>query len=279
MANITDSLIVILSDMHSGSTKALFPNRIMQFENGGNHQPNDDQIEIWKHFEKCANAVKEARKKKRVILVHDGDALEGSPYNSTQFISRNLDDQVTIHIELMDWFMQQIDFEKKRGDLLYYVKGTEVHTESKEHLIGQDLGAEQNAQGYHAFDKLEVTINGKLHWFLHHGPGKGKGANAGNPLWNWLKHIYYSSIRDGIQIPDMVVSGHTHNPDYNVYTQQWGDGGGDGYGVHQVHGLICPSFQKKTRYAYKVAPTEVNKIGIAFMKLQQREIFTSRAFW
>jgi len=254
--NITDTLIVVLSDLHSGSTRALFPNREINFENGGNHRPNEEQAKIWKHFESCASSIREARKEKRLILIHDGDAIEGNPYNSTQFISRNLDDQSTIHIELMDWFMREIGYDKKRGDLLYYIKGTEVHTESKEHKIGKDLGAEQNIDGFHAFDKLDLVVNGKEIQCVHHGPSRGKGANAGNSLRNWLKNIWYDCIQDGLQIPDVMITGHVHTPVYNVFIQDWGES----YKI--LHGLICPSWQLKTRYAYKAAAVQLNKIGL-----------------
>ena len=35
-----------------------------------------------------------------------------------------------------------------------------------------------------------------------------------------------------------------------------------------MHGVVCPSFQAKTRFAYKVAPVEVNEVGAVFIEIK-----------
>jgi len=40
----------------------------------------------------------------------------------------------------------------------------------------------------------------------------------------------------------------------------------DGY--HTVHGVICPSWQEKTRYAWKVAPIDTNEIGAVLINIK-----------
>jgi predicted phosphodiesterase len=258
--NIKDTLVIVLSDLHSGSTVSLFPNRFWQFQHT-NHTSTPLQVELWKHFELCVEAIKQARRKRRLIVIHDGDAIEGANLGSHQVITQNPLEQVEIHTELMDYFLRHVGFCKKSGDLLYYVSGTEVHTDDNEERCAADLDAECTRAGLHIFDKLELTINGVEIWAAHHGPSRGSGPNAGNTLRNWLRNIHYECLSDGLQMPDMIVTGHTHTPCYQCYIQDWGDG------YHILHGIICPSWQSKTRYAFRKAPVQLNRIGLVSFEI------------
>ena len=251
--DIKDTTLVVLSDLHSGSTKALFPNKLKQFKHG-NHTPTPDQRDMWKHFESCAKQIREIRKRKRLIIIHDGDALEGSHHGSHQVVTHNPVEQIDIHVELMDYFMREVRF--KDEDKLYYVSGTETHTNDYEEQCAADLGAEQTAQGNHVYNKLELTVNGFTMWNVHHGPGRGKGANVGNALRNFLKNTYFDCLADGIKPPDMIISGHVHEPLFGAYIAWKGEK------YHITYGIISPAWQSKSRFAYRVAPVSLNKIGL-----------------
>ncbi len=242
--------------MHSGGSTALFPNKFWQFEHG-NHTPTPQQKSMFEHFDKCAVQAGKLRKDKRLIVVHDGDALEGVHHGSLQVITYNKDEQAELHEDLMDHFLTKADFDRKRGDRLYYVRGTESHTDDKEQEIAKSLSAEKAESGKRIFDHLEIEVNGRVIWFVHHGPKKGEGAPEGNALRLWLGRIYWTCIKDGKRPPDMILTGHVHTPVYNTYVM----------GFHTIHGVICPSWQAKTRFAYKVAPVEKNEIGAVFIQI------------
>lgn len=252
---VADTLEVILSDMHSGGSTALFPDRFIQFKHV-NHTPTHLQREIFQHFTKCADYAREHRKGRRLIVIHDGDAIEGVHHNSQQVITQNKDEQADIHTELMDYFLRRARFGREKGDRLYYVSGTETHVDDKEQKIAKDLKAEHVGDQY-VFDELELNINGRKFWTVHHGPKKGNGPTQGNALRLWLGRIYWDCLQDGIKPPDMVVTGHVHTPIYNTYVMDF----------HTVHGVIAPSWQAKTRFAYKVAPVARNEIGAVFIKI------------
>ena len=247
-----DTLIVPISDLHSGGTTALFPKRFWQFEHG-NHTPTKEQKDMFTHWSKCADEISKVRKDKKLIVVHNGDAIDGVHHNSLEIVTRLKNEQIEIHVDLMDYFIQKVG----GVDELYYTIGTEVHTNDSENLIGNDLGAVKNGDNS-AFDELKLTINGRNIWFTHHGPSTGKGANRGNTLRNWLKNTFYDQIAEGEKLPDFVVSSHTHDPDWNDYI-----GRVDGR-YHKVHGLITPSWQQKTRYALGRVPLKKNKIGLQY---------------
>ena len=244
---IQDTFIVNISDMHCGSSRAIFPNHFMQFEHT-NYTPTDTQKKIHAHWLKCADYARQNRKSKRMIIVHNGDAIEGIHHGSIQAVSPSWDDHVEIHLELMDEFLKRAGFSKKNGDELNYLSGTESHTADKESGIAKDLKAD------HYEHEFEMKINGRRLWYTHHGAGAGDGANEGDGYRNWLKRIYWNCVKGKKPIPDMVVTGHFHKPVYNIYVQDY----------HLLHGMMLPSWQMKTRYAYKAAPFQRNDIGMSF---------------
>lgn len=257
-----DTLITVLSDLHSGGSTALFPNKIWWFDAERNHTPSAKQVEMFQHFDKCAGYARANSRGKRHIVIHNGDALDGVHHNTIQLVTPVLDEQVKIHKDLMHYFLKKSRFDGRKGDRLYYTKGTESHTTEKEKGIAEDLNAQQDENGEYIFDFLELEVNGRLLWVLHHGKSRGRGPNEGNALRNWLRDLYFDCRKAEIRPPDVVLTGHTHTPTYNVYVISHGKG------YHMIHGLVCPSFQSKTRFAYKVAPTERNEIGCVFLEIR-----------
>lgn len=252
-----DTLVVTLSDMHSGSNFALFPNRVIEFpESKGVHYQRGKQIQIWEHFEMCANRIAEARRGKRLLLVHNGDAIEGAHHNTAQIASILPKEQKDVHIELMVYFKKAVAFQ--RGDQLYYTLGTETHTGEIEDEIGEQLGAIETSDGVHAFNDIELTVNNNRLWWTHHGPSSGRGANKGNTLRNWLRDQFYERVNEGKLPPHVIHTGHTHDPYWQIYIGRY-EGS-----YFTVRGFISPSWQLKTRYGHKKAPLMLNKIGVQF---------------
>lgn len=257
-----DTFISILSDMHSGGSTALFPNKIWWFDTERNHTPSEKQKAMFAHFERCAQYARANSRDKRHIIIHDGDSIEGTHHNTIQIVTPVLDEQAKIHMDLMRYFMKRSRFDGRKGDKLYYVQGTETHTREKEREIAEAMKAQKSEEGNTVFDFLELEINGRLLWFLHHGKSKGRGPNDGNSLRNWLRDVYFDCQKAGTRPPDVLISGHTHTPVYNVYVISNKDG------YHMMHGLVCPSWQAKTRYAWKQAPTEINEVGAVFLEIR-----------
>jgi hypothetical protein len=257
-----DTLVVTLSDMHSGSSRALFPDKALYLPKAEMKVvPSELQVKLHGHWKMCISAIKEIRKGKRLVIVHNGDATENLHHNITQVMSPSIEDHAEIHLDLMKGLLKDVGFSKKAGDKLYYVEGTESHTLTVENYIAKEVGAEvattQNGVDYYAFQELSIVENGRELWFTHHGAGAGDGASEGDGYRNWLKRLYWNRVKKGMKVPDMVVSAHVHKPIYQTYVQDW----------HTLHGMILPSWQVKTRYAYRVAPFQRNDIGLAFFEI------------
>lgn len=254
-----DVLQVVLSDTHSGSNYALFLKREWKGTKANNHNATSDQIKIRAQFEKYADEVRRVRQGKKVKVIHNGDAIDGDHHNSNDVCTRNSLEQADIHIELMQEFQKLIDWQQ--GDELYYTRGTQSHVNEFENYIGEQMNAVQDGDFY-VHDLLHLEANGVLSWFVHHGPGAGSGANEGNAMRNWLKNIYYEALKDRVRIPDILYTGHVHQPTYQPF----------GYRnemlFKNMHGIILPSWQMKTAYAHQAAPVARNKIGGVYQEIK-----------
>ncbi len=244
----TDTLHVLLSDMHTGSNKALFLASHWQSKKTGvNHSPTNEQIGIRKQWDKFTQETAKARKGKKVRLVMDGDAIDGVHHGGFDLCSSDPLEHADIHIQLMAQFQKSIGWQ--RGDELYYVKGTEVHVNDWENYVGDELNAVSVS------DFLRLDTNGVVSWFVHHGKGAGMGDSEGNAIRNWLKAIRNEAMKDNTETPDIIYTGHVHQPTYSTYTYR------NSMQFRNMHGIVLPSWQLKTRYAWKVAPVSKNRIG------------------
>lgn len=246
-----DTLHVLMSDTHSGSNRALFLPDKWEGQNTS-HYPMSAQVRIREHFIRFAGEVKQARKGIKVKLIIDGDAIEGDHHDTNAICTKDPIEMAQIHIDIMTEFQKRIDWQ--RGDEIHYVKGTEIHTGDMENRIGKEMNAVMK-DGNYASDFLELDTNGVISWFAHHGPPAGEGANEGNSVANWLKRIYFNALKDERKIPDIIYTGHVHNPTYSLFAWR------KGMTFKTMHGIILPAWQEKTRHGYKVAPVALNKIG------------------
>jgi len=256
--------------MQSGGTTALYPNQTMNFKDGI-RPPSDIQIKIFEHWNKCAEEVRKARKGKKLIIVSLGEAIDGVHHNTSQLMTRLITEQITIHVELMRHFKKVVGF--SGNDEIHYLAATEVHTGGNEEECGRQVGATQNDLGFYSSDELRLSINGKMLWFSHHGPTAGKGANAGNAQRNFLRDLFYDCIKHGVTVPDFITTAHTHIPFYNTYIQKHNGK------YYVVRGLICPSWQQKTRFAHKVAPLSVNEIGLQYFTVSKDGLISDPVEW
>lgn len=245
-----DIYIANLSDMHSGGMTSLLPDYPIELKYGKEvllTRPTPAQKAMYQHWLKSAERIKTEAKGKRLVIVHNGDAIEGNHHYTIQLISPLTDHHKQIHVELMEEFLKRCGFSRKNGDNLHYTSGTESHTGWSEGTIADEfdhLGATFD-------DELILNLNGREIWYSHHGAAAGGGANEGDAYRNWLKRVYWDCKKQGRKIPDLICSAHYHKSIKQSYEMDY----------HVLHGMITPSWQKKTRFAIRVAPFEKNDIG------------------
>lgn len=263
-----DVMRVVVSDFHSGSNYALFLNREWHGVKTS-HIPRSKQIKIHEHFEKFCDEIAAKRGDKKIELIHNGDSIDGDHHHSGDVCTQYPMEQADIFIELINEMQRRIGW--RRGDEIYLTRGTQVHVNEYENYIGEQLNAVPNGDLY-VWDLLELQTNGTMSWFVHHGPGRGKGANEGNPMRAWLKNIYYDALNDKRNAPDIVYTGHVHDPTYNSHVYR------EKMEFKTMHGVILPSWQMKTTYAHMKAPVSKNKIGGVYHDIKADGTITTPQF-
>jgi hypothetical protein len=257
---VQDTLLAVLSDLHTGSSTALFPREGYTNSEGNHVLPNDKQKEIYPVFIRYAGEVAKARKGKRLIVVNLGDAIDGFHHGSMQESLFMEKDQCGAHVSLMQEFMQRVGFQK--GDELHYVRGTEVHVKEAEHDIAKELGVAPIGKKMYVNEVLSLNINSAENVFVHHGKQRGAGQNEGNALRNFLRDIRSDREKDGLSRIDVLWSAHTHGHTYSTHIARERDGQ-----FHTMHGIILPSWQAKTRFAYAKVPMVVNSVGGVYVNI------------
>ena len=248
-----DTIQAAIADMHVGSQHSVCADRFWNGLNNNTHSPNTDQLYAISRFYNFADALAKFREGRSLKLFLMGDMVEGVLLGTNEVWTNNPMEMSNVAIELL------VDFKKRAkwraGDLLYCLRGTYRHSEDWEEKIGEELGAEVGVNGKYSQDQWTVETNGKITWSIHQWVTAGVGANEGNPIYNGLKNLYISSLKDLTRHPDNVYGAHFHRFGHSVYSWR------SGTEVGVMQGTICPPFKGKDRFAAKVSKFEKNFIG------------------
>ena len=261
------TVVVIPADTHSGSLGGLMLPVPWNVEGGGTYHPNEMQKTIAAQWAEGWEQVRDLRKGARLVVIHNGDAIEGNHHTTTEIISKRTDEHEGLHIAAMDWALKTAKFGK--GDLLYYTRGTDSHVGKSEDRIASDLGAvpfiagtpdQQYKDAKHAWPHLTIRIDDCLFDIGH------KGWNPGNRIWtqgNGLNYtardVYFRCLEYSQPMPRFVIGAQYH---------QYGRGRFDGeHGTIEVISLPC--FQAKSEWAHQAARNKLTHIGLWWVILEE----------
>ncbi len=249
---------IFLSDLHCGSDRALFPPSIslpplMADEKERLLSYSNIQKRLYDHLMKCAYTIRAESEGFDKVFVFNGDIVEGIHHRTIQLSAPMVEDHVLIAEQIIEDFLQAAGF--RMGDELHFTSGTEVHTEWNEARVSRKF--EYYGAKYH--DELKLNQFGKNIWAVHQWVGVGDGANEGSPIINGLKRMYYNSLREKWEMPDVVIGSHFHKASLGSWSQNW----------KTFYGIVTPSWQFKTRHGQKVAPYQRNDIGLFMMDVSE----------
>lgn len=227
------SVLAVISDTHVGSSTALAP---LDF-NVHSRSENEVQVthanklqkwlyecwtDYWDHIFSLA-------KKRRLIVVHVGDCIDGLHHNSLQ-VMNEVEDQIEAFQELMLPIVA-------RADAFYGILGTSPSHAGQDGSIESTLYSELGAieYGHH----LALDIDGVIHDFAHHG-------RAGSRPWtssaaNLATEVAMDYAAQGLPIPNYIWRAHNHRID---------DSGSKLPGIRSIS---LPSWQLKTTFGNRVA--------------------------
>lgn len=262
-----NTIVVIAADTHSGSTTGLLTPGKWTGLDGQTWQMSKGQRVLLEQWNECWYRVKELRKKSRLVVVHNGDAIDGVHHGTTQLITSDKEEQKRMHIAAMESGLDIAEF--KKGDLLYYVYGTEMHVATAEDAIARDFtwpdgkhyvpavikpSADANYKdGRFIRDQLKLDINGVIFDIAHHGFRSGNRAWTKENSVNYAcKSIYFDYVERGIKFPRYIIRSHMHEFISGIYRGKRGT----------IEGFITPAFQLKTHHGHRVANEKIADIGM-----------------
>lgn len=238
--------IVVVSDLHCGSTLGLCP-PIVTLDNGSEYHHSKSQAWMWERWvERFKPAVAKAKRGGASYLILNGDLVDGNHHGTTQILSGNPCAQAQAALESIA-VLTALKF-----DHIFVIRGTGAHSGpsgASEEGIGEVVGAERDPDTHtSSWWVLRLEIDGVRFDFRHHG-------RAGQRPWTeasiaaYLAHqIWMEHARRGLRHPDVAVRSHVHKFS-------------DSHDAAPTRAIVTPSWQIKTEFAHKVATESIADIG------------------
>lgn len=224
---------VILSDLHIGSTVALWPDKFVSEEDVPVGQ-NRFQKLLWKQWKKVWPWISEQVGDRPFNLVLNGDLVEGIHHRSKQVMTADTHDQSKAVMMVLGPLAEQ-------AHDVYVAKGTECHTRNDEHRISEVLGSVRNKEnGQSAHDHLFLKLPcGNILSVTHHIPTTQRPYLEGSQYSIQLGAVIQECARNKMPVPTIIARAHRHVPGHFC----------DLRGM----AIITGAWQGLTRFGYKVA--------------------------
>lgn len=270
-----NTIIAIPSDLHCGSPVGLFPPIVWALSSGGQYAPNKLNDLSWQAWKESWLEIKEIREKinARLIVVHNGDGVEGVHHRTTEVITYRIDEHERIHKACMTSALEIAGFNPENGDSLFYVFGTPAHVGeggASEENIAREMGAipmippsptSYYQDGVYLWDNLRLVVNNRLFDIRHQGPHPGgRPWLKGNNFLYMLRSVYLESLRVRGVLPDYVIRSHRHTwiPPVTYRDEDAVNGN------VEITGFLTPCFQAKTSYGHRVTWEHFTNIGMLY---------------
>lgn len=237
-------LLVVVSDLHCGSTVGLLPPGLNTAD-GTEMVQNAVQRWLWDCWQQAIAFAERVVGDDECQLIVNGDCLEGLHHQSKQVISADIGDHITAAIEALQPLAGM-------ADQTHIVVGTECHTQNAEHGIGKALNASINpATKRHAHDRLTLEFNGLLLSASHHTSATSRQWLESGEYSRAISQERLACSRAGWRVPDIYLRAHRHVSGF--YTD---------FGSMM---LCTGAWQMMTRHTFKAVPGAICEPTIAIL--------------
>jgi hypothetical protein len=249
--------IVVISDLHIGSTLGLCPEDGLQVSDGGCYLPNKFQTTLWKFWKDFWGdfVPRQVAGAESVTLVVNGDPVEGLHHQQTGIITNNLNFQEEGAIRVLNTIPTIIKFDHK-----YLVRGTEAHSEpgnQSDERLAKGTGCEKNEIGEYSSWQIWLEVNGVLIQFAHHISGTQSFAYESTAPMRELVAGLVESAQWGSKIPQIFVRSHRHR--FIPVSIPYKNG--------RIWCIITAAWQLKTGFAEKIDRMRNPSIGGLVLKI------------
>lgn len=232
----TSKLVLVISDLHVGSTVGLWPKGFVSNE-GNPIGQNKFQEWLWECWEDMLVWAQKTIGKDQFDVVVNGDLVDGIHHRTLQVMTPDVSDQT-------DAVRQVLGFLAETSNKLHIIKGTECHSRNDEIRLGRALGATKDpANNQNAWDNLDLDVGGTLYNFAHHISATARTYLEASAHSIMLGNMSHARARVGKPVPKVMVRAHRHR--HGI----WDDG-------NQIS-VITGAWQGLTRYGYRVVPDAI----------------------
>lgn len=227
------SVLVVISDTHIGSSTALAPLEFSVHNRSSLEvqtlQANRLQRWVYENWLDFWQYVKHIQgKKKRLIVAHLGDVIDGNYLRSTQIV-QEVGDQEKMAMDLLEPI-------RSRANTFIGILGTAAHA-GPDHAVEADIYRQLGAD--YVDQQMTVDIDGIRVDLAHHGRMGTRPWTSGAA--NLASEIMLDYAQSGIPLPHYIFRGHFHALDDS------------GAKFENTRLIQCPAWQLKTTYANRVA--------------------------
>ncbi len=255
--------ILVIADLHVGSTVGLWPQR-HPVEGGGVYEVSKYQawlLKCWKDLLAYVGGLAE-----KPVLVICGDVIQGVSPKDGQLVSNKPDVQADAAEKLLRPLVNNCS-------RLYCIRGTEFHEgKSSENVEGlaKALGAiPHHTTGQYTRWELYLDVGGSVIHFAHSiGTTSVPHYESTIPTRDALMLLAELQRFFGNRAPnvEMVVRAHRHR---YVQIQL----------PPKLTALVCPAFQLRTAFSYKKSNTMLPEIGyVDIQKLGDRLVAVPKIY-
>lgn len=247
---MTDKIVAVVSDIHSGSKVAVCPPRLT-LDDGDSYIANKWQQWLWANWLDYWSRVKRLRgrgkKKKYLVVIINGEIGDGDHHGTTQNIApRSVSDRFKIALATLD---PMLDL---KPDEIYVIRGTEAHSGKggqEEELVARDIGAVQEpTSGAFSWWHLLLDVNDVLFDIAHHGKTGNLPWTGASAVERYAVELSYYYLENGLRVPDVALRSHKHTP----Y---------DSYDNAPIRVFTTCGWQYPTSFVHKIRPGQLPKIG------------------
>jgi hypothetical protein len=230
---MSGTVLAVIADTHVGSSTALAP---LTFSTHSRNtleaqvtQANRMQKWLYECWTDYWDYVYKVSKKKRLIVVHCGDIIDGLHHNTMQ-VMNEVADQAQAAVDLLAPI-------SARAQSFFGILGTSPTHAGQENISEIGIYKELGARAYS--QTLSLEIDGKLFDFAHHG-------RAGRRAWTSSAagvgaEVIIDYATQGLKPPDYVFRAHNHVLDDS------------GLKIPGTRSISLPSWQLKTSYGWRIS--------------------------
>ncbi len=241
--------IAVISDLHIGSTVALFPERYVT-PDGQTLYASPAQRWILGNWNRYWAEFHSIKAKKKSIIVN-GEFCEGVHHNITQ-IAGTAELMEEIAVSMLKPHVAKVD-------ALFVVKGSEAHSKpggTSDEAVARELGAKPcTGTGARASYHWRINAGGVFLDCTHHITGSGTPWTRGNNLRRVVLEHLFGTFERNERPANILIRSHVHG--YNTWEQ------------NGCRAYVTPSWKLSDAHAHKVAPGNILPIGGLIIKISK----------